>query len=426
MNPYRRPHVGMLLYQDLTYDGRVQREAMSLVDAGYVVSVMCHAASDDVRGAMADMGVRVITRFPTHASVVPGTRSPFNLSDPGTRKQARGGRLGWAAGYWANIWGWGRWAVRAGNGATSWHVHDLTGLLAIAAGDPLFRKPVVYDSHELFLELGSALGLPRPARRTLYELEGRLARRCAGVITVNHGIAGELARRYGVSPVVVMNCPPQASGRPEGRLRTTLDIGDRPVVLYHGAVTAHRRGVEVLVRALEWLPEPTAVVILGNGSLVPWVREQQRRYANRLFWHPAVPLAELAAWVVDADLGVVLFAGEQLDFALASPNKIFECMSVGVPLLVSDLPVMKEIVVGSGAGEVCDPREPQLVAAKIEELLSSRERLAKMAEAAMDAARTRYNWATQARVLVELYSRTLPLSVPTAQSTVGVATRRGR
>jgi glycosyltransferase involved in cell wall biosynthesis len=397
----------MVLYADPTHDGRVQREARSLASEGLDVTIL---ALQDPRALdiPSTPGVEVLARRPGASRVLPGTKSPFHPGDPGTLPPVRGGRLGWFLGYGANLRAWGRWAVRAGGRPDVWHVHDFTGILALWLGGLPRRAPLVYDSHELYMELGSAARMPAPVRRGLATIEGRMARRARGVITVNQGVAGELARRYGVDPVVVLNCPPYTEVDVPGSLRSTLRLEGRQVLLYHGAVS-EGRGIEQTVAALPHLPASTVFVVLGNGALVPWLREQQRRpeLAGRIALHPAVPLSELLSWVVDADLGLSLIAPTELNFVLSTPNKLFECIVAGVPVLASDFPEMRRIVIGEDIGAVCDPMDPTAIAGAIRELLADPARLAQMRAKARAAARARYNWDAQAEGLLALYRRIL-------------------
>ncbi len=108
-----RPRVAIALYGDLTHDGRVQREAASLANAGYRVTVLALAAGD-VSPEFED-DIEYLAWSPGATAVLPGTWSPFYPENPGT-KQGRlaGQRLGWFAGYVANLRAWGRWAVHSG------------------------------------------------------------------------------------------------------------------------------------------------------------------------------------------------------------------------------------------------------------------------------------------------------------------------
>ena len=400
----------MALYADPTHDGRVLREATTLAREGYDVTIAALRGQAPFAIDPID-GVTIIGKRPRASKVVPGTHSPFHPDDPGTTPAVRGGRIGWAAGYGANLSSWGRWAIRAAGDTELWHAHDFTGILALALGGLSRRMPLVYDSHELYMELGSAARMPGPLRTALAAIEGRMARRARGVVTVNQAVADELARRYGVDPVVVLNCPSYVAVTRPGRLRTALGLTDQRVLLYHGAVS-EGRGIEVCVEILSRLPSSVVFVVLGDGALVPWLREQQRRpeLSDRLYWHPAVPLAELLSWVVDADLGLALIAPTEQNFVVSTPNKLFECMTAGVPLLASDFPEMRRIVIGAGIGEVCDPTRPDEIGAAVGRLLDDPGRLAEMRDRALVAARTTYNWEAQAAGLVNLYRTILPLA----------------
>ncbi len=406
-----RPRIVIALYADLTHDRRVQREAVTLSEAGYAVTIL---ALGDPRAETMELveGIDVFGWNPTASEVVPGAWSPFRPEEAGSSADSGNrSRLGWAVGYGRNLRSWGRWAMEVAGEPDMWHAVDFTGLVGLWTADRSTGWRCVYDSHELFLESGSAARMPQPMRWLLARLEGRLARRAAGVVTVNDSIARQLAGRYGVDPVVVMNCPLVADVVRPGRLRERLALGDRPVLLHHGSLS-DGRGIANTVDALRLLPKEVALVLLGDGPLVPWIQAQQRcpELVGRLYHNPAVPLSELLSWVVDADVGVMLFEPSELNFMLATPNRLFDCIAAGVPVLASDFPEFRGILVGGGIGDVCDPTDPGRIAEAMDRLLASPERRAAMSTRARAAARATYNWDAQALSMVELYRRILPVT----------------
>lgn len=400
------------LYGELTHDRRVQREATTLARAGYKVTIA--ALGSDSANQMNDRedDIRVVSWQPDASKVLPGAWSPFRPEEAGLDVGAtgRGGRLGWFAAYVRNLRTWGRWAVRSASGTDVWHAVDLTGLAALGLAGIGADPCLIYDSHELFLESGSAARMPRPARWVLARAESRLAQRADGVITVNPSIADELSRRYGVDPVVVMNCPLLSDVRRPGLMRARLELGGRPVLLHHGSLS-DGRGIRHTIDALRLLPADVALVLLGDGPLVPWIREQQGQpdLAGRLFWHPAVPVDELLSWVVDADVGVMLFEPTELNFLYATPNRLFDCIVAGVPVLASDFPEFRRIVKGEGIGEVCDPTDNRGIADSIGQLLAAPDEFAAMQARARSCARIRYNWDTQAAEMLALYRQVVPV-----------------
>ena len=95
-----------------------------------------------------------------------------------------------------------------------------------------------------------------------------------------------------------------------------------------------------------------------------------------------------------------------LNHRLTTPNKLFEAMAAGVPVVASDLPGMASIVTETGCGVLCDPADPGSIAAAIRSILdaSPDERGAYGMRGRRAAAET-YNWEAQAAVLFEEYGR---------------------
>jgi glycosyltransferase involved in cell wall biosynthesis len=395
--------VAMFVYGDAVNDSRVIREADSLRASGRDVLVVAHPA-DGHPPVESERGWRLV-RVGDPRSLRPGASvARRTLLD----------RARWLVAYGRGLDEWATAAAEAavewasGRAAVAWHGHDLTGLIAAArarGGRPGGR--VVYDSHELFLEAGAVARLPGPARAMVARLERRHATAADAVITVNPGIAEELARRYAIpTPAVVMNCPvvdPVAPERDLSPLRVTFGLGDRPVLLHHGGLSGGR-GIEETIDALDALPPEVALVILGNGELVPRIAQlAAERFPDRLYHHAAVPMEELPAWVAGADAGVIAFQPTEGNNLLATPNKLFECLAVGVPVVVSDFPEMRRIVDESGVGALCDPTSPESIAAAARTVLGAdRDRWRVTCRA---AATERYSWQRQSETLLGVYDR---------------------
>jgi glycosyltransferase involved in cell wall biosynthesis len=400
----------MALYGDLTYDSRVLREAESLARADYVVTIACLAASPATVERLAGL-VSVIIRRPAPSATLPGDPSPFyEGSTSALRRTAQ--RLRWLWRYRAAASQWGRSVVRAVGAVDVWHAHDLTGLEAIAPH--LGRDArIVYDSHELFLDTGSAARMPGPARLVLRTREAGLVRRCAAVITVNPGLAAVLHRRY--RPVrleIVRNCPErwvEPPARPQ-RLRETLGIPpDEAVVLFHGALV-EGRGIERLAAAMRTPELATAhLVLLGDGPVGDILREDSRARGPhpRLHVIPSVPPSELPSWVASADLGAVLQEPQDRNLILSTPNKLFESIATGTPVIASDLPEIRRVVLDDPEGPLgvlCDPTDIESIADGLRSLLRPpRVLLGEMRERCRRAGQERLNWETEAATLVSLY-----------------------
>ena len=238
---------------------------------------------------------------------------------------------------------------------------------------------VIYDSHELFLEAGVEARQPWWVRRILGRLERRWIAGVDGIVTVNASIATELRRRYGGPPaVVVRNAPPRqpiAATRPD-HLRSAAGIpADAPVVLYHGGFQRDR-GLDVLAEAMADQRVARAhLVFLGFGPLTESLHAlaAEPRFGGRLHVLPAVPSDELLAWVASADVSAMPNQPRTLNERYSTPNKLFESLAVGTPVVSSDFPERRRIVIDDPdgpLGAVCDPTRPAAVAGAIGEILS--------------------------------------------------------
>ena len=317
---------------------------------------------------------------------------------------------------------WYRAVRRELPAAAAWHAHDLLTLPLAARFARERGGRLVYDSHELFLESGRMARSRGPARWALRRLEARLIRQADAVVTVNEGIAAELLRRYALAPppLVVMNCPPRwhpEAGEeppPSDRLRQALDIPPgRRILLYQGGFSEHR-GLEQIAEAL-LAPElaHAAAVYLGYGPLRARLvaLAAEPRFAGRLHVLDAVPPDELLDWTASADVSLIPLQHSTLNHWLNSPNKLFESLAAGVPVVASRFPVIERIVRECGAGELLDdPTDPaELAAAAARILALSPDAFAALRRRCRRAALERLNWETEGGRLVELYRRLAPL-----------------
>ncbi|HEU4919130.1 MAG TPA: glycosyltransferase, partial [Candidatus Limnocylindrales bacterium] len=279
---------------------------------------------------------------------------------------------------------------------------DLAGRDAAAA---------IYDARDIYVDAANLARLPGPARRLFGRVERRWARRATRVVTVNEPYAAVMADRWGVTrPLVVMNCSPAPAGSVERERRFHERLGLAPatrVVLYQGGFSRDR-GIEQLVAALPDLGEGVALVLLGYGALQAELAATADRpkLAGRLFVLPAVPPAELLGWVGSADVVAMPIQPSTLNHRLTTPNKLFEAMASGVPVVASDLPGMAGIVRETGCGILCDPTSAASIAGAIRSILDAPDaERAAYGERALAAVRDRYNWDAQMAILLAEYGR---------------------
>jgi glycosyltransferase involved in cell wall biosynthesis len=311
---------------------------------------------------------------------------------------------------------WATLAARAVNSAQILHAHDLSGALPALA--TLRTNPsgvLLYDSHEVFLESGRWAKSPAFIRRILANrFEQPALRRAAALIAVNPQVIEELAKRYEipVRQVVTYNCPPAWNPEPRGtELRAAIGVdAAAQVVLYHGGFSAHR-GLEELLEAKRDPRLANAhLVFLGYGPLEATLRAAAAdpAYGGRVHVLKAVAPEVLDRWVSGADVGMCTVLPSTLNHRISTPNKLFESIGAGVPVIGSDFATMRDILLGDPdgpLGAVCDPTNPQAVANAIHSILSmSPSNRADLRARCIRAAAARWNWEAQAARLTELYA----------------------
>jgi len=266
----------------------------------------------------------------------------------------------------------------------------------------------VYDARDIYVDAANLARSPRWLRWFVGRAERGWARAAGRVITVNEPYAEVMARRWDIDqPLIVMNCsyrfdPP---AEPDGRFQRTLGLDpETRIVLYQGGFSPDR-GIEQLLEAIDLVPA-AALVLMGYGRLEASLRGTAAASGGRVFVMAAVPPEELLPWVAAADVVAMPIQPTTLNHRLTTPNKLFEALAAGVPVVASDLPGMAPIVRASGAGRLVDPTDPAAIAAALRSILEgSPDERRVLREAALRAAHEIYNWEAQVERLFGEYSR---------------------
>jgi glycosyltransferase involved in cell wall biosynthesis len=266
------------------------------------------------------------------------------------------------------------------------------------------RATVIYDVHEDLAKSVRTKGwIPRALRETIARLsrraEQRYSRRMQLVLAEQ-----SYAQDYNWVPAtVVLNMP---------RVDDLLAINElkhaQPTVAYLGTVNASR-GTLVTLEALSKLKdEGQDVAFECMGPVSPAHQAELRSLAAARGIELNVPgyTPSVEGWhrVSRCQIGLALLKPLP-NFVDSYPTKIFEYMALGLPIVASNLPLYRELVEGNGCGICVDPDDASAVAAAIRRLLSNPEEAQTMAQRGREAARSSYNWDTEAATLLSLYAQ---------------------
>jgi glycosyltransferase involved in cell wall biosynthesis len=309
---------------------------------------------------------------------------------------------------------WTDLAVTAARGSDVFHCQSLIALPVARGAARRCGGRFVYDVADYHTESERLAHLPWVLRELLRRRERRWARDASGFLAVSDPVADLVARRWNVArPALLLNCPdpwrPEDDAAPvSDRLREAAGIArGRPIVLYQGGFSVDR-GIEELLAAVD---DPSiraldvATVFLGYGRLLDYLEGVSRAKPGRVHVLPAVPPAELPEWTSGADVAFVGQPGRTLNFRMNLPNKLFESLMAGVPVIVSEGNEQCRLVTAESVGR-CAVMEPGPIAQAIGALLAQdpSER-AELRAHCRRVALARYTWDKNAGGLVELYRR---------------------
>jgi glycosyltransferase involved in cell wall biosynthesis len=160
------------------------------------------------------------------------------------------------------------------------------------------------------------------------------------------------------------------------------------------------------VSALGHLPG-VHVLFLGDGD--PGYNERLSRRAResgvhaRVHFHDSVPLERLLGYTAEADVGVSLLGGDCENHRLALPNKVFEYVAAGVPVLASALPELDRVIREYGIGWTVDSSDPADIARGLAEALRRRDDPELGSN--LERAARRLNWGEERAILESAYAR---------------------
>jgi glycosyltransferase involved in cell wall biosynthesis len=258
---------------------------------------------------------------------------------------------------------------------------------------------VVYDSHEYQSE---RFDKPEWRRNLIRKTEKKFARKADKVITVGRCIAQEYERLFDLKDVeVIYNVPDVIEVDRSTLLRDVFDLGpEKRVFLYQGGLV-RSRGIETLMKAFSTLDDAHAVlVIMGSGALLPLVEEYAEK-CDKIFFLPAVPYEELLNYTASADVGVVSTQNLCLNNYLCMPNKLFEYIQAGLPILSNNLKECGSFVVDRQLGFMAEEWEPLSVQETIAKF--DDDNLPRFKSNSMQVA-GEFNWQVEKEKLKKIYS----------------------
>jgi glycosyltransferase involved in cell wall biosynthesis len=372
-------------------DVRVMREASALCDAGYAVTIV------DIERDQARPRREVIQGIQFRHLLSPSFFQSARFKPWFLVKmvvmQARGVR-----------------AVAA-TPADVYHAHDETALPACYVASRLWRKRLVYDAHELPLAKSQGRRW-RWLETILRDGLRKMAPRAAGIITVSAPIADEIHRQFGgPMPVLSRNIPEyRPPDEAHDTIRRTLQLPPgAKVALYQGAFQL-TRNLDLLVRAAHYLDANQVIALMGSGPTLPSVEALARAegVTERVRFLPPAPYEDLLQWTASADICLIPYrASYSLNVRYCLPNKLFEYVMAGTPVVATELDAVGDILRRYDVGVEIPSLEPEVMGRAINALLADDAARARMRANALAAAKAELRWEVERERLIAFYAQIL-------------------
>lgn len=299
--------------------------------------------------------------------------------------------------------------------ADIYHACEVTALPACFIAAKIRRKPLIFEAYEMPLHdipLAEMGRLRRVFHGLLSLLLPRLIARCQAVIAVSPPIVAEIRRSYQIERVfLVRNMLPYCAVARSERLREYLGlVKSTRIVLYQGYLQSYR-GLDILIRAAPLLDADIVIVLMGKGIGATQERleslARELGVTERVRVIPPVPYDELLAWTASADIGLTPLSPEQtLTMKWCLPNKVFEYIMAGLPVLSAPLEAVQELIARYNVGQTLPAALPSALAHAINSMLADRVALMRMHENALRAARE-LCWENERERLLAVYESVL-------------------
>lgn len=264
-------------------------------------------------------------------------------------------------------------------------------------------KKVVYDSHELWKDTQHLQAYNKNLFKLLICLEKTVIKKVNAVITVNDHIAEILKNDHKIKlPTVIRNIAnhDQVEHTDIIRERCGLSVDDK-IVLFIGGFTAGR-GLDNVVKSCKFVNEKINMIFIGNGYLKEKLinLKDDLKLQNRIYFLDSIPQGEVLKYVKSSDLGIIPYENTCLNHYYCLPNKFFQFIQMGKPIVVSDFPELKEKVEKYHLGYIFNPNLPEDIADSINKVFSNKYNIR---EENMIAFLHDYNWENEKKKLIDLY-----------------------
>ena len=251
--------------------------------------------------------------------------------------------------------------------------NDLDTLLANFLAAKIKRKTLIYDSHEYFTEMPELENAF--AKKFWKAMEKWILPKIKNNITVGEMIASIYKKKYGQEFTVIRNVP--QTFKPNKNLdRQSLSLPlNKSIIILQGGGINKDRGAEEMIAAMDYLPN-VLLIFLGGGDQMEDLKRLSKDKIDqkKILFIPRQTYDRMMSYTVLADIGLSLEKSTNLNMEYSLPNKVFEYIQAGIPVLSTNLIEKQKLILHYQVGELIEDLSPQNLANKIRYMLEDKEK----------------------------------------------------
>lgn len=284
-----------------------------------------------------------------------------------------------------------------------YHANDLDTLLPMWLVSSIHRKKLVYDTHEYFT------GVPEIQNRYFVKkvwsgIEKFLFPKVKHVFTVNESISELYFKEYKSRPLVIRNLPEKII---INKLKSRKDLGlpeNKKVVILQGSGINIHRGAEELLEAIA-IQDKLFLCVVGKGDVINNLKKRSSKpdLISKVLFVDALPYEKMMQYTINADVGVSLDKPNNLNYLNSLPNKVFDYLKVGIPIVCSDLVELSKIINIYNCGILIKNHQPKSILTALNSVLD--EKNYSIFKAAALKVNNELNWENESESLINCYKK---------------------
>lgn len=281
--------------------------------------------------------------------------------------------------------------------------NDLDTLLPNFLVSKIFNKKLVYDSHELFTEVPELINRPK-VQRIWLKIERWIFPKLKNIYTVNNEIASIYSKKYNVNVNVIRNIAKKHKSLTIDDSFTKKIKGSNKMLILQGSGINIDRGAEEAVEMMQYLKN-VILYIIGSGDVFEILKNKisSLNLASKVILKDKMPYLELMKYTQIADLGLSLDKNTNLNYTLSLPNKVFDYLQAGAPILSSNTKVVSKLILENNIGFVTNTHNPKELAEIVKNIFDNKNSYIKCKNKLTELKET-FHWENEEKKLIEIYS----------------------